>query len=135
MLAKTRVASVLADARQFGQAVTIACSVTDLHWQAQALADIAKTLIRAGRREQAKSIAEHADAKVRSVTDPVMQELTLANVARTLADAGLHQQAESLARSITDPRSQAEALTDVARALAQAGWRMTDLGSASPWSW
>ena len=96
------------------QAETVARSITDPDWQAQALAAVAGALAGAGQHEQAETVA-------RSITDPDRQAQALAAVAGALAEAGQHEQAATVARSITDPDRQARALMAVAKALVGEG--------------
>jgi tetratricopeptide (TPR) repeat protein len=88
--------------------------------QAEALAEIARTLAQAGFHQQAENAAAQAEVAARAMTSR-WQASKLAGVARTLAEAGLYQRAEALARTITEPEPRANALAGITRALAEAG--------------
>ncbi len=113
--------AVWATLGQHIRAEALAASITDPDRQAQALAEVARTLAEAGQHEQAAAMASQAETVARSITDPDRQARALTEVAGALAEAGQHEQAETVARSITDPGWQARALAAVAGALAGAG--------------
>ncbi|MFD8534422.1 hypothetical protein ACFV0L_44130, partial [Streptosporangium canum] len=87
---------------------TIARTITDPHYQAQALAALVEALAGAGQHEQAETIA-------RTITDPHYQAQALAALVEALAGAGQHEQAETIARTITDPHYQAQAIASIVR--------------------
>src|SRR5262249_26954950 len=89
--------------------------------QAQALAEVAKTLAEGGQREQVVAVAAQAEAAARLMTNPIWQTTALAEVAGALARAGEREQAaavatqaEAAARSTLEPGLQAHALARVA---------------------
>ncbi|WP_344667569.1 alpha/beta fold hydrolase [Catenulispora yoronensis] len=92
----------------------IALTITDTLSKADALANLAVALARAGRHE-------HALRTVETITVQDLKTRALSRIVSALAETGHHTAAEELVPTITDQTYNAEALADLAEAKAKAG--------------
>ena len=107
--------------RMAADAETLARTVTDPHYRAEELAEVAAAFARVGDLDRAETLARtitSLEIRVKAFTD-------LATVAAQVGDSDRADRmaidAESLACTITDPGYRAEALANLAAAAAQAG--------------
>lgn len=87
----------------------------------EALAEIARALVAAGRNEDAKRIAAEAERVARTITHEFLRDGPLAWIAEILAATGRVAEAERLAATISSDVPRASALAGIARALAVTG--------------
>ena len=122
------VSSVWAQARRVHSAVALAAGLEDPRDRATALADVARTLAKAGQGDQTAGIAAQAAQAATGIQDPRERARVLAEVATGLAQAGQGDQAAAIAAQaaqaatgIQDPGEQTQVLAEVATGLARAG--------------
>jgi tetratricopeptide (TPR) repeat protein len=135
-----KVAGALVRIGHHEQAMTIAGTIQDMPWRANALLDIAEVLAGTEQRMPALDAASKAEAAIRSTPDPdpTRQPLGLARVARALARAGHQEQAvdaagraEAAIGLIIDPSGQDESLACLAEALVLAKQHVSAAGVAA----
>ena len=116
------VVGVLARTGHADRAEAVARSaIRDAHQRGLALADLARSLAAAGRRDDAAVLAAEATTAVRGVHQRFWGTAAFRSVAQTLAGADQVDQAVAVARSVVGHGQQAGVLAVVARTLATAG--------------